>query len=369
SARSDSASASSGAASRAAGISLGDANVLLITVDALRADRLAAYGGDGLTPAMDALAREGVAFTRAYTPTPHTSYAVSSLLTGKYLRPVLELAREPTDHPTLPDLVRRYGFRTAAFYPPAIFYVDAERFRPLADRGYGFEYRKEMFAPAGDRVAQVEEYLDGLDDERPVFVWVHLFEPHEPYDPPPEFARGDSAEARYNGEVAYADQAIGELVRSFRARRPGATVILTADHGEELGDHGGQFHGSTVYDEQVRVPLVWSSPGVVAPGSSDAPVELIDVATTLLAALGIPRDARMRGDDLGPLLAGADSIVTEHAFAAVDNERMITDGRLKVICEIRAPSCRLYDLVGDPAERTNLAEQQPMDEARLREAL
>src|SRR5690606_30494727 len=121
---------------------------LLVTVDTLRADRLGAYGGRDLTPSMDALAAEGRVFGRAYTPTPHTSYALSSLLTGKYLRPVLELSRAPTDHPTLPDLLRRYGYRTAAFYPPAIFFVDAARFEALEARGFGFEYRKAMFAPA-----------------------------------------------------------------------------------------------------------------------------------------------------------------------------------------------------------------------------
>lgn len=351
------------------GIDLGDHDVLLVTVDALRADRLAAYGGRGLTPHMDRLAAEGAVFRRAYTPTPHTSYALTSLLTGKFLRPVLELPDAPTEHPTMPELMRRYGYRTAAFYPPAIFHVDGHRFEAMADARFGFEYSKQMYAPAHRRVDQLREYLAAAPRDRPVFVWVHLFEPHEPYDPPPEFASGGSVEDRYDGEVATADDAFGQLVRVFRRARPGATVILSADHGEELGDHGGHYHGTTLYDEQVRIPLVWSSPGIVAPSVVDAPVELVDVAVTLLSALGIPRDARMRGDDLGPALLGDRTAGPEYAFAGIDDLRMLTDGRYKLICRAGERGCLLYDLVVDPGERASVAADHPEVVERLRSAL
>ncbi len=351
----------------AEGLELGDADVLLITIDALRADRLAAYGGHGLTPELDALARESRVFLRAYTPTPHTSYALTSLLTGKYLRPVLELPGATSEHPALPELLRRFGYRTAAFYPPAIFFVDAHRFRELAAAGFGFEYRKVMFAPAAARVPQLDRYLGEVDEGHPVFAWVHLFEPHEPYDPPAEFRRGEGRVERYDGEVAAADAAVGELVRVFRRHRPGGTVIVTADHGEELGDHGGWYHGTTLYDEQVRVPLIWSSPGVVPAGTTDAPVELVDLATTLLAALGVPRDARMRGDDLGALLREAGGVRPEYAFAEVERERMACDGRFKAICgEL---GCRLYDLARDPGEVRNLAAAEPARLRRLQGAI
>lgn len=339
-----------------AGIDLRGGDVLLITVDALRADVLASYGGAGTdTPEMDRLAEEGVLFERAYTPTPHTSYALTSLLTGKFLRPVLDLPQggAPAAHAAMPELLREYGYRTAAFYPPAIFFVDAERFRDLASGGFGFEYRKTMFAPADARVAQLRRYLAEVEPGHPVFAWVHLFEPHEPYDPPDEFRRGEDAFDRYRGEVAAADAAVGGLVRAFREARPRGTVILTADHGEEFGDHGGYHHGTTLFDEQVRVPLIWSSPDQVVPSRVDAPVEIVDLATTLLAALGIPRDARMRGDDLGPILAGHTEPRPSAAFAEIDDARMVMDGRYKAICPRRG-GCRLFDLQSDPAEREDL---------------
>ncbi len=351
------------------GIDLRDADVLLITVDALRADALSAYGGAGLMPEVDALAAEGAVFRRAYTTAPHTSYSLSSLLTAKFMKPVLEIPGAPREHKTLPDLFRRYGYRTAAFYPPAIFFVDGARFDSLRERGFGFEYRKEMYASAAARVKQLEVYLTQVDPKRPVFVWVHLFEPHEPYDPPPGKATSESARGRYEGEVRVSDDAIGGLVRVFRAKRPRGTVVVTADHGEEFGEHGGSYHGTTLFDEQARVPLVWSSPGVVAPMVLDVPVDLSDVGTTLLSAAGVPRDARMRGDDLSALLAGAKGAGPAFSFASLDDQHMVTDGRAKLICGGSEARCRLFDLVSDPRETRDVLDERETDAARLRAGL
>jgi arylsulfatase A-like enzyme/HEAT repeat protein len=345
-------------------VDLRGSDVLLITVDALRADRLRAYGGRGLTPAIDALAAESAVFARAYTPTPHTSYALSSLFTAKFMQPLLSLAEVDDDQPTLPQLLRNHGYRTAAFYPPAIFYVDGERFQHLKDEQLGFEYVKAMYAPAEDRVAQLEAYLREVTPGHPLLVWIHLFEPHEPYDPPPAFARGDTPVERYDGEVAAADAAVGRLVSTFRRARPGATVILSADHGEEFGDHGGHHHGTALYEEHVHVPLLWSSPGRVPPHRVRAPVEILDVTTTLLAALGIPREARMRGDDLGALLAGASEAGELRAFSSIDGARMFTDGTRKLICS--DDECRLFDLARDPGERRDVADEQAAAAGRLR---
>ncbi len=350
-----------------AGIDLRDRDVLLVTIDALRADRLAAYGGQGgLTPAIDALAAGGRVFLRGYTPTPHTSYAVMSMLSGKPLALLYALGGVRQAPVTLPELLRRNGYRTAAFYPPAIFYVDEDRFAALADEHMGFEYVKAQYATGPERVEELRAYLAEADRDHPLFVWIHLFEPHEPYEPPARFARGDSAEARYDGEVAAADAATGELVALFRSSRPDATVIISADHGEEHGDHGGYHHGTTLFDEQARVPIVWSSPGVVAPGSTLAPLELLDLPTTLLAALGIPKDARMQGDDLGAVLADRNARGPAFAFASLPDLSMTTDGVLKLICATRSGGCQLFDLEADPRERADLSAQRPLEVARLR---
>lgn len=340
-------------------------DVLLISVDALRADAVTSVR----MPNLAQLADRGVVFENAYTPTPHTSYALSSLLTGKFVRPVMALPGEAREHPSLAGLLRDYGYRTAAFYPPAIFFVDAARFGTLASDGFDFEYRKTMFAPAAARVAQLRRYLDELEGgtDRRVFAWVHLFEPHEPYDPPDEFRRGESARQRYDGEVAAADAAIGDLVRVFRQERPNGVVVITADHGEEFGEHGGYHHGTTLYEEQVAVPLIWNAAGL-EPRRVSAPVELVDIATTVLSALGIPLDARMRGDDLGGLLLDDDAQAPAYAFADVGEERMVADAQYKLICGPRS-ACQLYDLEADPGERRNIIESQPEEAARLRGAL
>lgn len=355
------------AASRAAdkrpaqpGISLRGQDILLITIDALRADRLRTYGShQDLTPNLDRLAADAAVFERAYTPTPHTSYAIGSMLTGKYLRPVLSLPGAPRDHTTLPRIVRRFGYRTAAFYPPAVFFVDEERFGALSADHFGFEYVKEMFASGPARVVQLQSYLEQAPAGHPLFVWVHLFEPHEPYEPAPGFDRGSTPELKYDAEVAAADAAAGELIRVFRARSPQATVIISADHGEEFGDHGGLHHGTTLFDEQVRVPLIWSSPGQVRARRIEAPAQLVDLAPTLLAALSIPRDPRMRGSDLSALLNGAPDDHQLRAFASIEELRMWTDGQHKLICESSEGSCRLYDLRKDPRELRDATPEQP----------
>jgi arylsulfatase A-like enzyme/HEAT repeat protein len=342
------------------GIDLRGRDVLVITIDALRADRLKAYGGRAnVTPVLDALASESVVFTRAYTQTPHTSYAIGSLLTGKYLRPVLSLPQAPREHATLPRLLRRYGYRTAGFYPPAVFFVDEERFSALSEDHFGFEYVKEMFAKAPERVSQLEDYMAQADPKHSVLAWVHLFEPHEPYERHAEHDRGEEPEQRYDSEVLASDAAVADLIRVFRAKRPNATVIVSADHGEEFGDHGGYHHGTTLFEEQVRVPLLWSSPGQATPRVVEAPVELIDIVPTLLASLGIPRDVRMLGDDLSGVLAGAAAPASLRAFASIEEQRMWTNGRWKAICENEDGRCRLFDLSIDPGERRDLSAQQP----------
>jgi arylsulfatase A-like enzyme len=345
-------------------------DLLLVTIDALRADHVGAYGyARPTTPNIDALAAEGVVFEHAYTPTPHTSYAISSLMTGKYMRPILLLqaaaggARRADE--TWAGLLRAYGFRTAAFYPPAIFFVDAERFSDLSNRGLDFEYAKVEFAAPDLRAAQVEAYLKSAPIDHPLFVWVHLFEPHEPYVKHDGHDFGDADVDRYDSEIAAADAGLGAMVRAFRASRPNGVVVVTADHGEAFGDHGARYHGTTVYEEQVRVPLVISAPGLVAKRHVSQPVQLVDLMPTVLSAYGIPRPPRVRGRDLGALLAPPEPPAGEGiAFAEVDDASMFARGDDRLICLKRAAACTVYDVARDPREEHAIADAAKIDALR-----
>jgi arylsulfatase A-like enzyme len=349
--------------SATAGLELAGKHVLLITVDALRADMLSAYGGRGLTPRMDALAERGFVFRRAYTPSPNTSYALASMLTGKHLRALARLGGDVEASVTLADLLSQAGYQTAAFYPPAVFSVDGQKFQKLQKRGFGFGYQKIQFSDAEARIDELEAFLKQKDD-RPVFAWVHFFEPHEPYEPLEKFHQGEALFERYQAEVARVDAAVGEMVERFSKRCPQPVVIVSADHGEEFGEHGGRFHGTTLYDEQVRVPLVWFAPGKIVKASRDTPVEILDIATTLLALLGVPADPRMGGDDWSALLGGAPDTASV-AFAEVGDLQMVFDGQYKAICSAGHLPCRLFDLQHDPKERRNLALALPPKAAVL----
>ncbi len=346
-------------------------DIVLLTVDALRADHLGAYGYPRpTTPSLDALAQAGARFDAAYCPTPHTSYSIASLMTGKYMRPLVALGLGD-DSDTWAALLRRYGYRTAAFYPPAVFFIDGERFQGMHERGLDFEYRKEEFASPELRAKQVGEYLASAPRDKPLFLWVHFFEPHEPYVAHAEHPFGATDVDRYDSEIAAADDGIGAIVREVRVSRPGAVVLATADHGEEFGEHGGRYHGTTVYEEQVRVPLLVDGPGVAA-GTIGSVVQTIDLLPTVLSALGIPRPARLRGRDLGPLLAQASKGAAGDpglAFAETDDYTLLARGDSRLVCGRRAAACALYDRARDPDETHDVAAERPQDARDLRRAL
>lgn len=335
-------------------IDLGGRDILLVTVDALRADHVGAYGYERpTTPEIDALAREGAVFEAAYTATPHTSYAVTSLMTGKYMRPLL-LQNVGQDSETWATALRRYGYRTAAFFPPAIFFIDSERFGSFSESALGFEYEKRQFSSARKRAEEVRAYLAEQPMGTRMFLWVHLFEPHEPYVAHAEHDFGDRNIDRYDAEIAAADAGIGDIVRAVRKVRPKAVVIVTADHGEEFGDHGGRYHGTTVYDEQVRVPLVIHAPGLVSPRRIAAPVSLVDLVPTVLAGAQIPVSPRIRGRDIGAELLGVAGD-RGFAFAETDDQTLLAEGSLRLICARRVGACRLFDVALDPEQREDVA--------------
>jgi arylsulfatase A-like enzyme len=346
-----------------------NADVVLITVDALRADHVGAYGYPrAVTPNIDALARRGVRFGRAYAQAPHTSFSVASMLTGKYYPTIARLA--PGDpHDPIAEILRRYGWKTAAFYPPAVFFTDAFKLKAYEDNNFRFEYVKYEFLDAFERLDQIAAFFD-QEKPRKTFLWLHLFEPHEPYDARPGYSYGKNDIDRYDSEIAYTDAAVGKLLAYLEKRRPGAVVIVTADHGEEFDEHGGRYHGRTLYEEQVRVPLIIAVPGV-PPRVVEGPVELIDITPTILGLLDLPIPARMRGTDLGPWLATppAANARLPPAFAEVADTRMVVSGTDKIICELNWGYCSYYDLRLDPGEQKNLAEERPERVAAIKHLL
>jgi arylsulfatase A-like enzyme len=354
-------------ASAGSGLDLHGHDVLLVTIDALRADHVGAYGyARKLTPHLDALAAKGTLFERAYCPTPHTSYSISSMLTGKYLRPLL-LQGAGEDSDTWAGLFRTYGYRTAAFYPPAVFFIDKNRFDSFEKRALDFEYRWVEFAEGEKRIGQVRDYLAGAPRDKPLFLWVHLFGPHEPYEAHPELQLelGDRDIDRYDAEVAAADATVGELVKLMEQRRPGGVTIVSADHGEEFGDHGGRYHGSSVYEEQVRVPLIIVGPGV-KPQRATEVVQTIDLLPTMLSALSVPRPPRIRGRDLSQLLAGSRPSGPGMAYAETDEQALYAEGQFRLLCARRLGACKLFDLEKDPRQTRDASADNPEALARLR---
>ncbi len=345
--------------------------VLLISVDALRADHLGAYGYQRATsPAIDRLAQEGVRFNAAYAPTPHTSYSISSLMTGKYMRPLL-LQGAGRDSELWATLLRTFGYKTAAFYPPAVFFIDRAHFKELERDKLGFEYAWVEFSEGAKRIAQVEKYLSNQKREEPLFLWVHLFGPHEPYEKDARFDFGESDEDRYDSEIRTADETVDQLVRLIRERDPNALVVLTADHGEEFGDHGGRYHGTSVYDEQVRVPLIVSSPDVEAGRVVHHPVQTIDILPTVLDGLEIMVPPRMRGNSFLNDLSGPEpkEDFPGLAVAETDHYVLLAEAQERLICERKSGACQLFDIRKDPAQRRDLSGLRPERLAQMRTRL
>lgn len=354
-------------ADQAGGPSFAGRDVVLVTIDALRADHVSAYGySRRTTPHIDALAIGGVRFEHAYCATPHTSYSVTSLLTGKFMRPLL-LQGIGQDSDTLATVLRTYGYRTAAFYPPAVFFIDEARFTGFAARHFGFEYAKVEFLEGEGRVTQIEGYLRDLPPDQRLFLWVHLFGPHEPYTAHPAHPFGDQDVDRYDSEIADADHTVGAIVDRVRKVRPNAVVIVTADHGEEFGEHGGRYHGTSVYEEQVRVPLVISAPSVLAPRTVREVVQTVDIVPTVLSALSIPRSPRLRGRDLGPVMAGTKAEGPGFASAETDEWTLLAEGPHRLVCARKLGACRVYDLARDPGQRDDVGAASPELLSRLRD--
>jgi choline-sulfatase len=354
----------------------GARNLVLVTIDTLRADHVGAYGhAAARTPVLDRLAREGARFERAFTPAPITLTAHASLLSGLY--PPGHGARHNglavrENVPTLATAAHERGLHTGAFV--GAFPLD-RRFG-LA-RGFDAYGDRMPRGPSGRAAnerpgrAVVDEAIAWLDEQRgPFFLWVHLFEPHAPYEAPPGTdGSAMSAVERYDSEISTADAQVGRLLAELGARRPETLVVVAGDHGEAFGEHGEFTHSLFVYDTTLRVPLVIAGPGVRAGLVIREAVTLVDVAPTVAAILGLrawPSD----GVDLRSALAGrepAPRTIYAESFAPLldfgwSPLRSVRAGRRKAIA---APRPELYDLDEDAGETRDLAGARGPDLAAL----
>jgi arylsulfatase A-like enzyme len=345
--------------------------VVVITLDTTRADYLGVYGSThAATPNLNRLATGAVVFEQALTVAPLTLPAHSSLFTG--LLPPRHGVRDNAGalagrHETLAALLRRRGFQTAAFVSSAIL---------MADRGLasGFETYDDRRAssraiagglqrPANETVDAALTWLEGRHD-KPFFLWVHLYDPHAPYDPPEPF-RTAYRDNPYAGEIAFADAEVGRLTAFLEARGllDHTAVVLTADHGESLHEHGEAGHGIFLYQSVVRVPLIVRAPGVTA-RRIPAVTRIVDVMPTILDLAGVDGPAAnldgisliaaMRGTASPDLDAYAESeYPREFGWSPL---RSLRNGRFKLIA---APRPELYDVESDPAELHDLFSTRP----------
>ncbi len=340
-------------------------SVMLITIDTLRADRV----GGALTPALNGVAEQGTAFTNMRATVPLTLPSHATILTGM-LPPEHGVrqngaVRDPAVSTTLARVFREHGYQTGAFIGA---YVLDRRFG-LAD---GFDQyddrvprnpegpgRLESERSGQEVVAAARAWLDRTDKARPVFLWVHLYDPHAPYEPPAEFLKLATGNP-YDGEVMFADSQVRAIEQHARRQLGDALIVAVAgDHGEGLGEHGESTHGMLVYDSTLHVPFIITGRAIEKGRRLAAPTSLRDVAPTLLAAAGLQPPPRMTGRDLFAGRIPAADIYAETAYpeaAGWSPLRVLVDDRWKLI----ASSTReLYDITKDPGEGRDVAAGNP----------
>ena len=359
-------------------------NVLLVTVDTLRADAVGAYGQPGgATPWIDRLASGGVRFSNAHAHNVVTLPSHANILSGQL--PTEHGVRDnagfrfPPSLDTLATILKARGYRTGAFV--SAFPLDS-RF----GLARGFDEYDDRFADAArpaflvqersgpETVASARRWIDSAA-EAPWFCWVHLYEPHYPYAPSPALASRFADP--YHGDVSAADAALQPLLEPIlSAGRDGRTlIVLTSDHGESLGEHGEATHGVFAYEAALRVPLIVYQPRLVPAAVSDAPARHIDVLPTILDAVALETPSGLPGRSLLSAMTesretGATATYFEALSAALNRRWAPLDGIVVDSMKyIDLPIPELYDLKADPHELSNLASSQPARAEELRSRL
>jgi arylsulfatase A-like enzyme/tetratricopeptide (TPR) repeat protein len=323
-------------------------SILLVTLDTTRADAMGPGARGVETPAFDALAARGRRFRQAYAAVPETLPSHASMMTGLYPagHGIHENGRVlPAAHAVLAERLRGLGYRTAAFVSS---FVLARRF----GLARGFDVYDDATAPgqsersARETTDRALAHLDAVSGQ-PLFLWVHYFDPHAPYVPPEPY-RTRFAAKPYLGEVAAMDEQLGRLVTAFERKGP-AAIVVVADHGEGLGDHGEPQHGNLLYQSTMHVPLAIAGPGV-SPGVADAPVSTRHVFHTVLDFAGAGAADSLRAPRDEVVLAEAMKPFLSYGWRP---QVMAVEGRRKTI---HAGRMETYDVVADPGETRDLGD-------------
>ena len=359
-------------------------DIFLITIDTLRADHVGCYGYKQIeTPALDSLAADGVRFTQAFTHSPITNTSHISILTG--LLPSMHGVTDfgvplAPQHVTLAELLKKQGYQTAAFIGAVI--LDSNTLAPGLDRGFDFydnfpaktdtkerwgRVERRAMTVVNDAESWLAAHPAGPNSNSPRFVWVHMYDPHDPYEAPSPFAEKYSKQP-YDGEIAYADSALGHLIATIKKEGAyqNAIIIITGDHGEGLGEHGEDTHGLFLYDSTLHIPLIIKSSNAAHPGAVvDSMVRTTDILPTVLAMTNTPKPSELNGESLVPLIENnAAGQPARSLFGETDYPlrwgwaplRAVREDKAKLI---EAPRSEAYDLQADPHELKNLYASQP----------
>ena len=356
-------------------------NILLISLDTTRADHLGCYGHAGIsTPAIDRLAATGTLYENAITPAPITLPAHTSMLTGTY--PARHGVRSnhgfyvPQELETLAEILGAEGYDTAAFVGafPLDSQTGIDQGFDLYDDSYPSSLEKGKHPlmrrffderPAAEVTRAVLAWLNHRDD-RPFFLWTHYFDPHQPLTPPAPY-RDRYAASLYDGEIASVDEALGQVIRRLEegGQLEKTIVILTADHGEGLGDHGEQTHALLLHSSTLRVPLIVRDPKDLTSVTVTSPVSTVDIFATVLARLGLQVPDSNQGVPLPRFDAEADpdrAIYSETLYGRLvygwSPLQRLTTGSHTLI---RGPGLELYERPGDPDELRELSGQKPLE--------
>ena len=387
-------------------------NIIFVLVDTLRADRLGTYGyARDTSPNVDAFARESIKFENARSQASCTFPSANSILTSRWPAAFLGQTNQalgiPEGIPSLAEILRFEGFRTVAVSASAVVRNTPSRFNPTAGFGRGFEvFHEDCVWKSGGCVNRAaEEHLK--TGERPLFLYLHYIDPHGPYQPPkrvkhrfakgqpdkkwvrvgdpnpignwlykgeahPGFTEGDLRYLSdlYDEEIAFFDLQFADLMKQLRASGllDESIVVFAADHGEEFLEHGHIKHCRTLFDNSIRVPLLIHLPGADAKAIAK-PVQNLDLVPTILDYLGGRSGYPFAGRSLRPLIEGREEDAERYQYSLQGTLRSASDGRFKLIQDLRAGTFSLFDLAADPAEKADVLRRERRAFFRLRDSL